>query len=841
MLSRKCFIFLRFKTGHKIYKMHLLKRVLLSLFLVFFSVTLLAQDIGNIDFENLTADQLSDAQIIQLYERIQDRGLTIAEVEAIALARGMSPSEVAKLRNRLNQLRTQGIGTQGQDLLSEDESRLRQNALTDLYETDNSEAVDTLDFLLEPVEEDTLIVFGEQIFSGKNLTFEPSLNIPTPKNYTLGAGDELIVDIWGAAENTYQLEISPEGTVQISNLGPISVSGLTIEEASARLIDRLSSLYSGLKPPKKDTFAQVTLGSIRSIKVSIVGEVERPGTYTLSSLATVFNALYAAGGPTDNGTYRSIKVLRDGKQFKEVDVYDFLVDGNLQNNIVLKDQDIIKVDPFINRVTVEGETKREGIFETKEGETFADLLEIVGGFNQNAYKKRVKVERVTDTERSIIEISLPEEANTVLRSGDKITIGKVLDRFRNRVQIKGAVFRPGYFQLEQNPTLYTLIQNAEGLTGDAFLDRAIVYRTNPDYTIKSIPVNLRKLFEAPEEYDLDLVKDDMVVISSIFELREEYTISISGEVNREGTFPYVEDMTLKDLLFQAKGFTEKAASYNIEIARRILDDGSGEIKNQLAEIFTIDLENGLAVVESVPEFRLMPYDQVFVRKSPSYEDQRLVTITGEVLFPGTYAISTRDFRLSDLIEKSGGLTEYAFPEGASLERKPQEVSDMELEVNLEDSVTEQRTRSLNKVGIRLEEALRNPDGEQDLLLQEGDIINVPKRLETVQVRGEVLYPVNVRYDEGKKFKSYISSAGGFTDQANTKKAYVVYANGEVARTKKFLFFRNYPEVRPGAVVIIPPKEEKQRLSTAERITVMSTIVSLAAIVTNTIFQIRREN
>lgn len=821
--------------------MHLLKRVSLSLFFLLFSISVLAQDIGSIDFENLTADQLSDAQIVQLYERIQERGLTIAEVETIALARSMSPAEVAKLRSRLNQLRTRGVAEPGQNFTSQDQSRLRRDTLTDLYKEGDSEKSDTLDFFLEPVEKDTLSVFGEQIFSGKNLTFEPSLNIPTPKNYTLGPGDELIVDIWGAAENTYQLEVSPEGSVQINNLGPISVSGLTIEEASALLINRLSSLYSGLKPPKQDTFAQVTLGSIRSIKVSIVGEVERPGTYTLSSLATVFNALYAAGGPTDNGTFRSIKILRDGKQFKEVDVYDFLVDGNLENNIVLKDQDIIKVDPFINRITVEGEAKREGIFETKDGETFADLLKIVGGFNQNAYKKRVKIERVTDTERSIVEIKWPEDANTVLQSGDKITIGKVLDRFRNRVQITGAVYRPGYFQLEQNPTLYKLIQNAEGLTGDAFLDRAIVYRTNPDYTIKSIPVNLRKLMASPEEYDLDLVKDDMVVISSIFDLREEYTISISGEVNREGTFPYVEEMTLKDLLFQAKGFTEKAANYNIEIARRILDDGTGEIKNQLAEIFTIDLEDGLAVVESVPEFKLMPYDQVFIRKSPSYEDQKLVTITGEVLYPGTYAISTRDFRISDLVKKSGGLTDYAFPEGASLERKTKSVSDMELEINLEDSVTNQRLSSLNKVGIRLKEALQKPKGEQDLLLQEGDIINIPKRLETVQVRGEVLYPVNVRYDNGKKFKNYISSAGGFTDQANTNKAYVVYANGEVARTKKFLFFKNYPKVSPGSVVIIPPKEEKQRLSTAERITVMSTIVSLAAIVTNTIFQIRRSN
>ncbi len=815
----------------------MLKRLTTLLFVALITISAQAQNFG-IDFENIRVDDLSNQQVMQLYERMQDRGLTISEVESLALARGMNPSEVSKLRSRINSVRSSMSGL-NQNSKASNQGRLR-SGNTSQNLTNRSQGVrpDTLDVLLDSTKRDTSDVFGSDIFSSQSITFEPSLNIPTPKNYTLGPGDELFIDIWGASETTYQLVISPEGSIQISNVGPIVVSGLTVEEAKERLVSKLSNIYSGLKGPDKTTYMQVTLGNIRSIKVSIVGEVSVPGTYTLSSLSSVFNALYAAGGPNKDGSYRSIKVLRDGKVQQTVDLYKFLVSGDLSDNIILKDQDIIKVEPYVNRITVKGETKNVGLFETLEGETFNDLLEYTGGFNQFAYKKRVKLERKTDTEKRIVDIAYPENGNTVLQSGDIVTVGRILDRYENKVTIKGPVFRPGEYQLEENPTLTKLIENAEGLMGDAFMERAVIYRTQKDYSIEAIPVNLNRLVSDTSSAEIKLVKDDVIQISSIFDLRELRTVKISGSVLNPDTYEYVENSSLKDLIYQANGFKEEAAPYNIEIARRVPDSGSGEIGNQIAEIITVNIENGLAYDDKLDEVKLEPFDQVFVRKSPSYEVQQTVQITGEVLYPGEYTISSRNFRLSDLIAKSGGPTDFAYVEGASLTRTFGKEMD-DLAVNLEDSVTTQEVESLSQVGIQLREAINNPNSEYDLLLHPGDVIEIPKRLQTVQIRGEVLYPINARFEDRRSFRSYISAAGGFTEQANTKKAYIVYANGEVDRTKKFLFFKSYPEVKPGSVLIIPPKEQRERLSPQERIAIFSTIVSMAAIVTNTIFQIRR--
>ena len=810
----------------------LMKPFFVTLFLLLLPVILLAQDISGIDFNNLRSADLSDQQVIQLFQRMEAQGLSVSEVEVIARARGMNPVEINKLKARLSQIQMDQASSSDTQTGA---TRLRSTTVSE----QEVEPVDTLGLFLEPIKSQ---VFGSSIFNNSRITFEPSLNVPTPKNYKLGAGDELIIDIWGAAENTYQLTISPEGTVNIPNLGPISVQGLSIEQASDQLLNKLGSIYSGLRGANKDTFAQVSLGNLRSIQVNIVGEVTAPGTYTLTSFASVFNALYAAGGPSEKGTYRSIKVIREGEVFQEVDLYEFLVSGNTVSNVTLQDQDIIKVDSYLNRITVTGETKRTGFFETKEGETFEALLSFAGGFNESAYTKRVTVERNTASEKSIVDIRYPEDQNTVLKNGDYITIGKILDRYENRIEIEGAVFRPGVYQLSNNPTLSALLENAEGLMGDAFMERAIIYRTRPDYSIETLAVNLSRLINDPANNDVELQKDDYIKVSSIFDLREERTVSISGSVLTPETYEYIEDITLKDLIFEAGGFTEDAAPYNIEIARRIPDDQSGTVKNQIAELINISIENGLNYESELDEIVLMPFDQVFVRTSPTYQEQHLVTIKGEVLFPGTYALSTRDFKLSDLLEKSGGLTDYAYIEGASLERKF-EINRQELELNLADSLTEatQDIESLSKVGINLREAADNPNSVSNLLLQQGDVITIPKKLETVQVRGEVLYPVNVRFDDGQKYKEYITSAGGFTDDANKKRAYIVYANGDVDRTKKFLFFKSYPDVKPGAVLIIPPKKERPPMSNAERITLYSTIVSMAAIVTNTIFQIRNSN
>lgn len=810
-----------------------ISKIVLFLSFLLFPLLVLGQDINGIDFYNLKSQDLTDQQITQLFQRMEDQGLSISEVEVIARARGMSPNEISKLKTRLSLIESQRLTNTGSDtgitrLRSISGANNQEQALTD-----------TLGLFIEPIKSQ---VFGSSIFANNRISFEPSLNIPTPKNYKLGPGDEIIIDIWGAAENTYQLPISPEGSVSIPNLGPVFLQGLTIEEASTRLLDKLTNIYSGLSGANKNTNAQISLGNLRSIQVSIIGEVNAPGTYTLTSFSSVFNALYASGGPNDDGTYRSIKLIRGGKVIKQIDLYDFLVSGNLEDNVTLQDQDIIKVDPYLNRITLSGETKRTGFFETKEGENFQDLLDFAGGFNEVAYTKKITVERNTATERSILDIMYPKDQNLALKNGDYITVGKILDRYENKIEIEGAVFRPGIYQLDNNRSLFALIENAEGLKGDAYLDRAIIYRTRPDYSIEAIAVNLSELFNNPEENDVDLVKDDRIKISSIFDLREDRTLNISGSIISPGTYEFVEDITLKDLIFEAGGFTENAAPYNIEIARRVTDDKSGTISNIIAEIINVNIDDGLNFESQLEEIILNPFDQVFVRNSPTYETQKLVTIKGAVLYPGTYTLNTRDFKLADLIEKSGGLTEYGYIEGASLEREF-ETNLQELELNLADSLTEEagQTESLSKVGINLKEALQNQNSPSNILLLEGDVVTIPKKLETVQVRGEVLYPINVRFNNGNKFKHYVNSAGGYTDQANKKKAYVVYANGDVDRTKRFLFFKSYPKITPGSVLIVPPKEEKVQLTTAERITLYSTIVSLAAIVTNTIFQIRNSN
>ncbi|HBZ37308.1 MAG TPA: hypothetical protein DEO59_02125 [Balneola sp.] len=768
---------------------------------------MLAQSISSIDFENLKSDELSDAQITQIYRQAQEQGLSIDELSSLAIARGMSPTEVAKLRSRFNSIpdnKNSSIAeitaTQNRLRTNEDDTKISKVNTVSVSDTEKK-------------------IFGSDLFTSKNLSFEPSQNVPTPKNYVLGAGDQVIIDVYGAAEDNYILTVSPEGSIQIRNIGPIPLSGLTIEEASIRIKTRLSSIYSGLKGNNPDTFVQVTLGSIRSIKVHIIGEVKLPGTFNVSSLSTVFNALYVAGGPSKNGTYRAIKVIRSNNVITEIDLYDFLVNGTTQNNVVLQDQDIVKIDLYLNRVSVNGETKRVGLFETKPGETFSDLLTYAGGFNQQAYTKKIKIRRNTDSQKSIVEIDFPEESGTILKSGDEISIGKILDRYDNRVEIQGAVYREGEYQLEENPTLLTLLENVDGLLGDAYLNRAIIYRTNPNYTVRAIPVNLNEIFEDPENKDIKLVKDDIIRISSIFDLRQEQTINISGEVIKGGTFPFVEDMTLKDLIFQAKGFTDAAANYNIEIARRILDDGSGEVRNELAEIFQINVREGLILSVSNPEFRLRPHDQVFVRSSPTYESQKNVSVKGQVVYPGTYTLKNRGYRISDLVKSSGGTTEFAYPKGAQLNRP-----------SINDSTS--------IVAIELEKILRSPGSDIDLLLQPGDVLNIPKKLETVLVDGHVFAPSNIRFNESKSFKDYINSAGGATDSANTKKSYIKYANGEVDRVKRFLFFRNYPNVEPGSKIIVPRKPIESKISTSERIAILSTIVSMAAIVTSTIFQIR---
>ena len=819
-----------------------------------------AQGLSGIDVRTVNVDNLTDQQIRQIWEEAQSRGLSINQIEQLAVSRGMPPAEASKLVRRINQVRSGIAEDQRERPFSTrlrtsptDADTVRARIFDEFFGVDTVGDSLMLQRTIEKLRKENLKskIFGYELFTNKNLSFEPSLNIPTPKNYQLGPGDELIIDIWGAAQNTYTLQVTPEGMIMIQDLGPIYVNGMTIEEATNRLTNRLSEIYSGLSPDdetQKDTYMQVTLGQVRSIKVTLLGEVTQPGTYTLPSLATMFNALFAAGGPSLQGSFRSIQLIRNNQVISELDLYNFLIGGNQSGNLRLEDNDIIKINPYLNRVEVTGEVKRPGIYEVKDRETVQDLVRFTGGFTGQAYSHRLSIIGSSDRERIIRDATKDEFDSTVLENGDLVNVGKVLERFKNRVEIKGAVYREGEYELHDSTTVYSLIQRADGLRGDAFMNRGLIYRTKDDFTIESIAFDLRELINNPEVHDIKLKKEDIVRISSIFDLREEFTIDIKGAVNKPDRYEYVEDMTLEDIIFQAGGFKLDAAPYRIEVARRLDSEVTGRETARTAKIYQFTVSEDLRFDSGDADFTLKPFDIVYVYSAPNYYEQKEVKIGGEVLYPGTYTLENKSERISDLIDRAGGLTSEAYQVGATLFRRVEELQKTEVDTageQLQGILTEemlQRQReksSITQVGIDLEEVTGNPNSEFDLFLQEGDSLYIPKELQTVIVKGEVFRPTSIRFEKNKNFMDYIAAAGGLTNKAAKNKAYIVYANGEVDRTKRFLFFKNRPDVKPGATLVVPTKDLRAKLSPQERVSILSTVVSVAALVSTTIIQITR--
>lgn len=773
-----------------------------------------------VDIRTVRADDLSDAQVRELNAEIESQGITLDQFSALAIQRGAQRNEVTRITQRIRQLRA--LGDEQEVVQREQAGQTRQLADTDSVFVNFEAEQDSI-----PRE---LRVFGMSLFNQVSRTFEPSFNIPTPRNYTVGAGDQIIIDVWGAAEMTYQLIVNAEGSITIPNLGPIYVNGLTIEEASDRIIRRLGDIYSGLRPNQPEeanTYAEISLGNVRSIKVTVMGEVKLPGTYTISSLSTAFNALFAAGGPDRDGSFRDVQIIRGNEIIQNFDLYDILVDGNQEGNIQLKDQDIIKVNPYINRVQVVGETKRVGFFETKDEETLEDLVNYIGGFTDVAYTERLVLKRRTPTMRSVSDVAYPEGSDLELRNGDILEVGRGLERFENRVSIRGAIFRPGDYELDEGMALSDLIEKADGPKEDAHYQRGVIYRTRDNLTIETIPFSLRNVIDEPETYDIELKRDDEVRIASLFELREEYNIRVSGAVNRPGQFDFTEETTLQDAILQANGFRDDAAEYRVEVARRIVDEDQQLKTDRVAEVFQFEVNENLTFSEEDKDFVLRPFDQVFVRLKPNYQAQQIVRIEGEVQFPGEYVLEDRTARLSDIIEWAGGLSDYAYPRGASLERTLDDIAvDERSVVGDLVRVDGQTTR----VGIQLADALQNPRSNVDLILEEGDVIRVPKQLQTVRIEGEVLFPVSVRYDSGKSFQDYLSSAGGVTEDGRRNRAYVVYANGAVDRTKRFLFIRNNPTIEPGATIVIPEKPPRRELTAQERVGLASSIASTALLI-----------
>lgn len=836
--------------------------LLLGVLTVFlFESQLKAQNINQQNFSNIRVDELSDEQIRQFIRQVESSGLSESQLEQIASARGMQATEIQKLRVRVEKIKTQQNSSinsatktnvnnrnKGREVSAKNERNIRnpypdeenRSSTDSLIRSEKKQIETEADIALELLRSK---IFGKELFANKSITFEPNLKLATPLNYVIGAGDELLIDIYGYSEASHQLAVSPEGNINVPYAGVIAVGGLTVEAATARIRTKLSTIYSGLKTG--NTKLSVAIGNIKSIKVILTGEVTRPGTYTLPSLATVFNALHSSGGPTENGSFRNIEVIRNGKKIAVLDVYDFLMKGELKNNIHLQDQDIIRVPTYGKRVEVVGEVKRPAIFEIKDGENLQTLLNYAGGFTERAYQSRIKVLKNTATERKIADIVADAFQTYQPETGDKFFVSEILNRFENRVTIEGAVFRPGEYELTPGLTVRSLIEKAEGLKEDAFQSRAYITRLKADNNTELLSFDVAKVINGTQP-DIPLKREDIVNVSSIFDLREEYIVTIEGEVREPGEFPFSENMSLEELIIKAGGFKESATSQRIEISRRVnnTDSIAKTASAKTAEVFQIDVNKDLSVEAS--KFVLKPFDMVTIRSAPGYEIQKQVRIEGEVLYPGIYSITRKDERISDLIKRAGGLTQLAYPKGASLKREgnwdnqlDQEKEDLKLQQfkkvqkDVKDTVDielENKVVRNNFVGINLEEILSRPGKRSDLFLEEGDIISVPKELQTVKVSGEVLSPNTVIYSKSKGFKQYISNAGGFSQNALKSRSYIIYANGSVRSTKRFLLFNNYPLVKTGAEIFVPKEEEKRKLTPAETVGIISGLSSFGAIV-----------
>ncbi|WP_289304492.1 SLBB domain-containing protein, partial [Parabacteroides goldsteinii] len=695
-------------------------------------------------------------------------------------------------------------------------------------------------------------VFGREIFSNKNLSFEPNLNVPTPKGYVLSAGDELLINVWGDSELNLKLKVSPEGTILIPNLGPVSVSGLTIETAENRIRQELGRIMSTLSGDTDgaNTFVSVSLSQIRSIKVNIVGEVVAPGTYTLPSFATLFNALYAAGGVNEIGSLRGIKVYRNSKEVAKLDVYDYLLNGKYNTNIRLEENDMVIVSPYDQLAVVQGKVKRNRIFELKKGETLSQLLNMAGGFTGDAYKKDVRVKRKAGSRYQIATVTEDKYPTFAMMDGDSLLVDSVIPFYENRLTVTGAVWRPGEYEL--NGTVHTvrqLVDQAAGLKGDEFTGRAQITRLNPDFTTTVIAVDIRGILSGTSP-DIELKPEDQLNIPSLFDLREPYTIKISGAVNYIDTvLPYRNNLTVEDAIMMAGGLKESAATVNVEVARRIKDTKTYENTNRTAEVFNFALNDNLGLIstdgkKSDTVFTLEPFDEVYVRFSPGYQEQQVVKVNGEITFSGDYVLAEKNSRLSDIITKAGGITPDAYVKGASLKRQLTEDEMRRLETLLQLSSNKQSRDSVAlslenikdySVGIDLEKALANPGSAHDVVLRDGDALYIPQLQSTVKINGAVTYPNSVTYTNGMSVGDCLSQAGGYNDIAR-KYPIVIYMNGKVATTKKcFIFFKRYPKVEPGCEIVVPTKTQRDRkTSLAEVLSIASSTTSMAAMVTSII-------
>jgi protein involved in polysaccharide export with SLBB domain len=792
-----------------------------------------AQDIlKGKDLSTLRVDQLSDADIAKLKAQLNESKITIEQAEQMALSKGMSAAEFAKLKARLNADAKQNTVTG--KLKSEPKAGNtieKQNNSTDSLDTEKY-ANRRPQPLINP------LIFGSELYTSMSPNFEPNLKLATPLNYMLGPDDELLVTVYGVQEYTGELLVSDEGNINIPNIGQVRVAGLTIEAATQKLKTIMgNSVYPYLK--NGGAKLSVTLNKIRSIRVTVIG-ANRPANYTLSSLSTVFNALYVAGGPTEFGSFREIELVRNNKVERKVDLYRMLLKGDQSDNIGLKDNDIIRIPAYRTRVEIQGQVKRPGIFEVLSGETFQQVLEFASGFTDTAYTAVVKAFQNSDRERRVKDVGAPEFNKYQPQSGDLFVVSKILNRFQNRVKINGAVFRPDVYELTNGLTVGDLIRKADGLKEDAYIARAQVLRLQDDLTRSILSFDVRKALAGDDASNLVLKREDEVLISSVLDLRDSFKITIQGEVRVPGEYNYVENLTLRDIILQAGGFTD-AAYKNIEIARLIKRDSISATDNRASSIINTEVDGDLSITSATTS--IFPFDVITVRRKAGYVTPESVFISGQVQYPGPYALSNRNERVSDLLKRSGGYTPDANPDGAYIKRmlteeeKKKKEAAKEIQKNISDKDTA-TMKSLDvgskkdfvRVPLDLNSIMNNPGSIQDIILRVNDELVIPKFDGQVKISGMVLLETQVPFSKRYRFNDYISSAGGYAGEAWKKNAYVIYANGQAANAKHFLFFKRYPKILPGSEIIVPKKIDKKGMTTGEIIGISSALASLAGVV-----------
>ena len=799
----------------------MMKKILFSLFLTLMMPTA------------IFAQSMTDDAVMAYVKDGVKQGKTQKQLYQELLIKGVTKEQLLRIKEKYEQQQSMSKERQGNENIDTERTEAKD-------EENSSSAQDDNKKLAMP--QDGIKVFGRDIFYSSNLTFEPSINIATPTDYRLGPGDQVVIEVWGASEANIVQKVTPDGYISIPDVGPIAVNGLTVQAASNRIRAKLSKIYSGMKTANVDlsTNVKVSLGQIRTIQVNIMGEVARPGTYALSSFSTVFHALYKAGGVSPIGSLRNIKVVRGGRTVATIDVYDYILQGRSHTDIRLQEGDVILASPYEALVMIQGKIKRPMYYEMKSSESIATLINYAGGFSDDAYASSITVERSNAKERTICTVDEMHYNDFKMKDGDVVSIGAILDRYDNRVEIKGAVYRPGSYAIGQDiRTVRDLILKADGLLEEAFTNRGVLHRENPDRKLEIISVNTKGILDGTEP-DIALQKNDALFIPSIYDLEAKGTLEINGEVFAPGIFPFAANTKLEDLIIMAGGLTEAASTVRVDVTRRFTDNKSTKKQKEISETYTFSVKDGF-VIEGEQGFILEPYDQVFVRRSPGYTPKINVTINGEVEFEGNYALNERNERLSDVIKQAGGLTEFAYLEGARLERQltyeeylqAKELMAMVVsnnKVDGNDSIVVPEVTRTYPVGINLVEIMKNPHSAIDPVLHDGDVIIIPQLMTTVSISGSVRKPNSIVYDPKKDLKDYISEAGGYAERARKSGTFILYPNGHIKELGRNASAKN---IIGGSKIIVPQKAKSQwNLGTT--MSTISTSVSMLAVIASLI-------